>query len=291
MSFGSDLSNQFHMLVGQHFADEVVLFTKLQDAFINLSSGKYHYAIDIIHGATSMVGFQYNTSWISSLTRGSTVTRELSDMMFIVFSNRKNQIRLMYMQNKKGQTLCKFKAELLQLHLLKNRCEITSPTLPSCVFGDRRILRDALLPSVASYGVFFEDNSTIDMAYYPASNINLSTKIGKCPQRIAKFNPQKFGVIKATGFYDESQGEADLTHFADALIRMEIGTPIQPGSKAYATIVGVLYEKSSSFRQTDLIQNTNLQIDNFNLQYQDLPLTYIINADIVQNVSECVNPE
>lgn len=291
MSFGSDLSNQFHMLAGQHFADEVVLFTKLQDAFINLSCGKYHYAIDIIHGSKSMVDFQYSTSWISSLMRGSIVTRELSDMMFIVFSSRKNQIRLMYMQNKKGQTRCKFKAELLQLHLLKNRCEITSPTLPSCVFGDRRILPDALLPSVASYGIFYEENGVVDMAYYPAFNINLRTRSGKSSQRIAKFNPQKFGIIKTTGIYEESQGEANLTHFADALIRMRIGTPIQPGSCTYDSVVALLNEESSSFRRTDLIQNTNLRIDNFDFPHEDLPLTYLINADIVQKVSECVNPE
>lgn len=96
---------------------------------MNLANGKYHCAIDIIHGSRSLVDFEYNASWIRNLSAGDTITRELSDMMFLVFSKRCKCIRLMYMQNKKGDSSTKFKADMLQLCLLKNRCVITSSDL------------------------------------------------------------------------------------------------------------------------------------------------------------------
>lgn len=155
MSFGSELSCEFQRLTGNVFYKEVDLFTKLQDALINLNNNKL--VVDIIHGHKSFVDFQYNSSSVTTIAAGSTVRRELSDMLFIVFSQKHgHQIRLMYMQNKKGETCERFKVDLVQLHLLKDRCTITSPKLPQCVFGSRNILKDALLPSVGSYGVFFK---------------------------------------------------------------------------------------------------------------------------------------
>lgn len=92
-------------------------------------------------------------------------------MVFLVFNKRCKCIRLMYMQNKKGDSRTKFKADMLQLCLLKNCCIITSSDLPACTSGDAYILQDAILPSVGSYGVFYNDNKVTDMAYYPASNV------------------------------------------------------------------------------------------------------------------------
>lgn len=84
--FGDDLSFQFNLLTEGVFLDEVCLFTKIQDAFINLKNGKYNYAIDIIHGSKSFVNFENHSSLVSSLKTGSKIKRKLSDMMFIVFS-------------------------------------------------------------------------------------------------------------------------------------------------------------------------------------------------------------
>ena len=64
MSFGTDLAYEFHKLTQNVKFDEVCLFTKLQDAFINLKSSNptYQYAIDIIHGHKSYVDFQFNST-------------------------------------------------------------------------------------------------------------------------------------------------------------------------------------------------------------------------------------
>lgn len=51
MSFGKDLTKKFRKLTRNGEFQEVELITKLQEAFINLANGKYHYAIDIIHGS------------------------------------------------------------------------------------------------------------------------------------------------------------------------------------------------------------------------------------------------
>ena len=122
MSFGTDLSKEFHNLTNNVMLDEVCLFTKLQDAFINLkANSKYHSAIDIIHGNKSLVEFKFNSSWASKITPGKSVIRELADMLFVIYSPQKSSLRITYMQNKRGITANKFKADLCQLHLLSKR--------------------------------------------------------------------------------------------------------------------------------------------------------------------------
>ena len=95
MSFGKDLSNEFYKLTRNVKFDEVDLFTKLQDAFINLKSmNSYQYAIDIIHGAKSYVDFNFNSHWVSNIPFGASKTRELADMLFVVYSTYRNMIRI-----------------------------------------------------------------------------------------------------------------------------------------------------------------------------------------------------
>ena len=102
MSFGSELSNEFHKLTNGVFYGEVQLFTKLQDAFANLkSNSRFGMAIDIIHGSKSFVEFRHDAKYIGNPAAGCTKTRELSDMLFVVFKTQgRREIRLMYMQNK-----------------------------------------------------------------------------------------------------------------------------------------------------------------------------------------------
>ena len=165
MSFGSDLSQEFRKLTQNVKFDEVCLFTKLQDAFINLKSSNptYQYAIDIIHGHKSHVDFHFNSTWVSTTPYGTSVTRELADMMFVIYSHQQHQIRITYMQNKRGVSDSKFRADLYQLHLLSQREHITSKDLPDCLFGDPDMLSHAILPSVGSYGVFYKYNKCVEM--------------------------------------------------------------------------------------------------------------------------------
>ena len=124
MSFGTDLSQEFRKLTQNVKFDEVCLFTKLQDAFINLKSSNptYQYAIDIIHGHKSHVDFHFNSTWVSTTPYGTSVTRELADMMFVIYSHQQHQIRVTYMQNKRGVSDSKFRADLTkELYCLEPR--------------------------------------------------------------------------------------------------------------------------------------------------------------------------
>ena len=201
MSFGTDLSKEFYKLTNNVMLDEVCLFTKLQDAFINLkSSSTYQYAIDIIHGNKSFVDFNFNSTWVSTMSYGQSVTRELADMMFVIYSHKRNQIRITYMQNKKGVADNKFKADLCQLHLLSQREHITSTTLPDCLFGDPDMLSHAILPSVGSYGVFYKCNQGVEMSYYPACLISPCSLIGKSVTRMAEYDTSNYRNTKTIRF-------------------------------------------------------------------------------------------
>ena len=286
MSFGKDLSHEFQKLTQNGEFQEVELITKLQDAFINLAKGKYHYAIDIIHGSRSFVDFEYNASWLQNVSSGETFTRELSDMMFLVFSKKHKHIRLMYMQNKKGDSSTKFKADLLQLCLLKKRCVISSPNLPGCTFGDSRILADSLLPSVGSYGVFYNINDVTEMAYYPASNVSPVTGFAASTNRKAYFSYTRFGITETKGRYEENQGEENLEFFSDALVGMEIGTPITKKHPLYRSIVLFLREKSRCFLQSGFEKDFDYPKDRDSQRFAAMPFICVINAEaLIENDS------
>ena len=85
----------------------------------------------------------------------------MSDLVFIVYSKYKKECRLTYMQNKLEVRFIKkrkptFFLDSVQLGLLKGRPKIeisgSRKKLPAMVVH-QRILKDALLASVGSYGV------------------------------------------------------------------------------------------------------------------------------------------
>lgn len=281
MSFGTDLSNEFHKLTTPGKYQEVELIAKLQDAFINLAHGKYRYEVEIIHGNRSLIEFRYNANWATNVPMGTTRSCELSDMLFVVFSQKHNEIRLMYMQNKKGESSRKFKADLVQLCLLKNRCQITSRQLPECVFGDRLILQNALLPSVGSYGVFYENNNAVDMAYYPASRISPLTAMAKTLNRKAQYACYRFGQIIPIGSYTESQGEETIERFANALVDMQIGTPITRSHPACGLVLAFLCAAMPHFKETTFCSEWGVPLENTAHSFSELPFACVIDADAI----------
>lgn len=287
MSFGMDLSKEFYRFTSRIFSDEVTLFTKLEDSFINLKTIYPNYSLDIIHGAKSFVEFEYNGTYISTITTPQLITRELADMFFITFSPSKKEIRLMYMQNKKGTKVStfpdKFKADLLQLYLLHERCEIKSRNLPDCVFGDRKILTNAILPSVGSYGVFYWNTiiDQIDMAYFPANRLTPQNP-GRSKVRMVMYDSSNYGVENKISGFIESQGERDLAHFGDSLYNMKIGTPISTNDEIYKPLTAFLKKNSIVFRESAFPVNydNNLQNNEYDNTLDKLiSLAIVINTD------------
>ena len=197
----------------------------------------YQYAIDIIHGKKSFVDFNFNSTWVSTFSFGKNVKRELSDMMFVIYSHQQHQIRITYMQNKRGVSDSKFRADLYQLHLLSQREHITSTDLPDCLFGDPDMLSHAILPSVGSYGVFYKCNQGVEMSYYPASLISPSNLTGKSVTRTAEYDTSNYGCTPKIHGYVECQGARRIKDFGDALVNMQIGTPILHGTSAHKKLI------------------------------------------------------
>ena len=283
MSFGTDLSKEFHKLTQNVKFNEVCLFTKLQDAFINLRSinPTYQYAIDIIHGHKSYVDFHFNSTWVSTTPYGKSVTRELADVMFVIYSHQKNQIRITYMQNKRGASDYKFIADLYQLHLLSHREHITSTKLPDCLFGDPGMLSHAILPSVGSYGVFYKYNKYVEMSYYPACLISPSSLTGKSVTRTAEYDTSNYRYTPIINGYIECQGTPTLSDFGDALISMQIGTPIYSGMTSHKELIMFLSNNVSGFMQEPWVEEYRDYNygDNQDSWIPNVPVIYAINAD------------
>lgn len=270
VSFGKELSKEFEKLVNGKSFSEIKLCTKLEDAFINLSSS-HSMLVEVIHGSKSMVEFEYNASYISTIPYPINKRCELGDMLFIVFSKKNDTIRLMYMQNKKGDYPDRFKADLIQLDLLNRKPIILSYRLPKCVFGDKYILKDAILPSVTSYGIFYNDSGRYNMSYLIATKVLPENNIGVSQKRIAKYNFCGWGVIDSSSGFEESQGEKTIECFGDALFDMKIGSPII-NLVTLNNIKNFLAEYSFVWRNGDL-PNKSFQIDD------SIPSICIINAD------------
>ena len=287
MSFGSELSSEFNKLTNGVFYAEVQLFTKLQDAFANMKfNSHFGMAIDIIHGSKSFVEFRHDAKYIGNPAAGCTKTRELSDMLFVVFKTQgRREIRLMYMQNKKGDNSTKFTADLLQLHLLKERKEILSNPLPPCVFDNSEILSKAVLPSVGSYGVFYQANAgKIEMAYYPAARIKLCNQTGGVTRKVYYDSQQiPFSTTNTINGYKESQGEETLEDFANALVHMEIGTPMLK-DPAINKLAQFLNSNSPIFREYHSL--FDIQVDLEEVSTEGMPFTCVINADLVSQIDE-----
>ena len=276
MSFGTDLS------------DEVCLFTKLQDAFINLkANSKYHSAIDIIHGNKSLVEFKFNSSWASKITPGKSVIRELADMLFVIYSPQKSSLRITYMQNKRGITANKFKADLCQLHLLSKRERITSTPLPECLFGNPEMLPKALLPSVGSYGVFYKDIIDIEMSYFPAVQIHPCREKGKSVIRMAEYDRNNFNKPSFINGYNEIQGTSNLKDFGDALVNMKIGTPITSGMVLFKELIIFLLDNVENLRQSPWFNEYGyyLNANDKRSQNSHIPVTYAINIDNIDDAN------
>lgn len=275
MNFGKELAKEFKILTKGNKCGEVELFTKLEDSIINLST-KYPMLVEIIHGSKSIVKFNYEANYINKIQTPIVKECELGDMLFITFSKNKKIFRLMYMQNKIGKDWDRFYLDLIQLDLLNNKPSIISTKLPKCVFENNNILKNALLPSVTSYGVFYKDSDAYEMSYLLASKVAPQKLIGRTQRRMAKYVSNEVGLVKIVKGYEESQGEETLENFGNSLYNMQIGTPILVKDIMYDNIETFLRNHSFIWNYYDFNNEQNQILDN-------CPTICIINADYHMN--------
>ena len=115
----------------------------------------------------------YNTLW------GNNVTKEISDVFFMVFSQRRRMARMTHLQAKLTSKIWpvhdnkhtfSFTLDVGQYHMLHNRLQINDLK----GMYPRDILSFPLYSdSVSSYGVFYKDNNSVyDMAFEIASLVS-----------------------------------------------------------------------------------------------------------------------
>lgn len=286
MSFGSKLEQIFCSFTEGKKLNEIELFTKLEDSFVSLKNSCPEYEISIIHGRRSHVSFEVVGDYVRC-KKGTVVTRELADMMFIVVSPEKKEIRLLFLQNKVGHDLMyenKFTADLLQLDLLKFR-----PTFnQNGISVD--ILQKAELSSVGSYGIFYNESGQTykyNMAYSTAEKINPIKRNGEGTKRTVRI----VGNWEATSFGRNGHIQLDsccsLKSFADGILDMMIGTPIDSRLELGQICSNELFERCRpilmkwgceflGFRENQGLNNKGASAQN----------VILLNADIINSCDD-----
>ncbi len=211
---------------------EISLFRHLCDALATKGSGYIN--IEEFHGSKGIVSYKGKPPFTRSRPKC-----EISDIALITFSrNPALQVRLSFLQAKYERDW-KYQREvggsfaeknIEQWCLLANRPLITglgnmSKHLP------KNILRDALLESVGTFGVFWEKGPDIFDMFYSTAN-NLAVHIPPPKDTIkegyisGKLQPKAFSRESLEGTYAEAIACRTLESFLEALMLLKIGTPI-----------------------------------------------------------------
>lgn len=287
MSFGLNLSNEFKLLTkgimkGVTKLDEVRLFTKLDDSFSALAKHYKDYRVSVIHGPTSFVAFDNTQSWVTKIPIKQKVVKELADMMLITYSPKKDICKLTYLQNKVGKNANKFSGDLMQLSLLKDR-PVISPAKSGAKLSkyafNPRILTDAVVPSVGSYGIFYRlKTGEYEMSYYPADLLEPNKAIGKSIIRSITYTG-KINCSRNFGMINDSTGVGTLSEFGDALMGLKIGTPIS--RKLHDQLSLSLGEKNPTIDNEFTFMQISDDENNFNSEFEDNMNSFLGAATIV----------
>lgn len=225
MGLGCDLKNEFYRLTRNGNFDEVELFTKLQDSFIELSCKTVGYNISLVHGNRSLVSFEISESWMNQIVAGTTKICELSDMLFVIYDTKKAHCRMFFMQNKNDDRVLseKFKADLVQLDLLSHRSQFTDIRSGNV----SSIFLNAEVNSITTYGVFHRKGICYDMKCYSADLIEPVTQKGESEKRVVQFKGT-LGKIRHSinRGIEDYEGLAGLEEFGTAIENLKIGEPI-----------------------------------------------------------------
>jgi hypothetical protein len=155
------------------------------------------------------------------------------------------------------------------------------------------MLSYAILPSVGSYGVFYKCNQGVEMSYYPASLISPSKLAGKSVKRTAEYDSSNYGCTPQIHGYVECQGARQIKDFGDALVNMQIGTPILHGTSAHKKLIIFLSRYVADIMQSSWIEEYRDYIHETNQQSWTtvVPVIYAINADKIERNNDIItNP-
>lgn len=209
---------------------EIAQFRALMNSFASLQPS---FPIEEFHGSRHQIYFDTSKPWLPR----KRARCELCDLLVVAYSKVDGlQVKMTLLQAKlshsrypqigsaglKGVDHLSFPANFEQWDLLANRPLL----IPTTVFAPPpKLLKDATVPSIGSYGVFHKDgDGDVDFFYASADCIApVGTPTGaKGRLQTSVSVPRTRTVV----------GQTDITYcssaflFAYSLYRMEIGTPV-----------------------------------------------------------------
>ena len=163
------------------------------------------------------------------LTVFNNVRKEISDLLIITYSVQTKTARATFLQAKYSKHLLlqpfRFRGDVFQWFLLSQRPQIqdnnAKPLPPD-------ILRLALLNSIGSFGVFYQNKGCIDFAFSTANSIDYYSKTSfsiSNKQKILSFRYPNVQFSYPNGLID-LQTSYGANRFENALYSMHIGSPI-----------------------------------------------------------------
>ena len=209
---------------------EVNLFRQMMFAF------KFFYGATVIVNEThqNYVGFDTTNPKTNSLEHNK--TKEISDLHIITYSPSRKIARETYLQAKvaRGKDGLQpngtftFHGDWFQYDLLSRRPRLLQPNKKKAYWRllcNPDFLHSAILPSIGSYGVFYQDqNKQIDFAYQPANVLNLQTPYTTIGQFCINTHLQKYN---SPNIIPDLQYSYDVDEFEYAVTHNLLGSPLQ----------------------------------------------------------------
>lgn len=244
--FACALQQQFRVSsAGVNFG-EIAQFRAFKDAFRALKST---FLVEEYHGAKHQVYFNTTRPWLRARARC-----ELCDLLLLTYSTSgRRQVRLMLLQAKLSRSthsnLCsspglhsrptQFQANYEQWDLLSARPRLD----PTGIFAPPPdLLRNAVVPSIGSFGVFHRTTSgAVDMFYASADTLE---PVGIPKLRYGKLSTTKVPCLRNFAGFSDRPVCCCLLTFGRSLFELQIGTPVVSTSAAGGL---VRHEPLSSF--------------------------------------------
>lgn len=209
---------------------EVNLFRQMMFAF------KFFYGATVIVNEThqNYVGFDTTNPKTNSPEHNK--TKEISDLHIITYSPKRKIARETYLQAKVARGTdglqpngtFTFHGDWFQYDLLSRRPQLLYPSKKKAywrLWCNPDFLHSAILPSIGSYGVFYQDqNKQIDFAYQPANVLNLQTPYTTIGQFCINTNLQKYN---SPNIIPDLQYSYDVDEFEYAVTHNLLGSPLQ----------------------------------------------------------------
>lgn len=209
---------------------EVNLFRQMMFAF------KFFYGATVIVNETHQNYVGFNTTNPTTHSPIHNTTKEISDLHIITYSPKRKIARETYLQAKvaRGKDGLQpngtftFHGDWFQYDLLSRRPQLLYPSKKKAywrLWCNPDFLHSAILPSIGSYGVFYQDqNKQIDFAYQPANVLNLQTPYTTIGQFCINTNLQKYN---SPNIIPDLQYSYDVDEFEYAVTHNLLGSPLQ----------------------------------------------------------------